>query len=450
MDQRSKSTVFAIIAVLSLVAGVVNTAGIWLRPPPPNGRSPFDPGLPVNPGQPVVSGQPASTGQPVVPGQPVAGAPDWIRPGVRLTWYVAGASVAQSRFAWVEEPCTGNNWSDPKTGKCYRRTDEAGGEGQPGASGDGLSQIDVVAIDGQNAVLLSNLYTFFRQNNTLIWAPLGGSSVNASSVDGAWIHPGQLAQIAQTGFGDLMILRGRYQLGATVYDAISFVSGLGTSGYSSYSYDLLSGLLLSATASTGGVTSPLHAPGEDPPVGNTQLTIARFAGFRQRSQPGIGGATPDWVAGTSQMTFQGTYNFTNPVDPTSGNFTHPMQVNVSFATRGAGWLTYTAQSNVPAIGLTSQAQGIAGPTGPYWYDPQALSQMTVGQVLDQDQLTGETVSVVSIGQGGSGQPVVVIDSVLPGNAMRSTYEQSSGMLLAFDLQQASAGTTISVQLVERR
>jgi len=76
--------------------------------------------------------------------------------------------------------------------------------------------------------------------------------------------------------------------------------------------------------------------------------------------------------------------------------------------------------------------------------------MSVGQVLDEDPITGERDSVSFIGQGGSGNPVVVIVQQLPGIFIRATYEQSNGMLVAFDTQLSSSGTTISLQLVDRR
>ena len=455
MAQVSDRTLY--LAVIGLV---VVTVGLFAAPlllfgssatgDPGSQSVPANPG-PANPG-PADPG-PANTG-PANPGPANPGTagmpPSFVAPGARLTWYAAGASVAGSRYSWVEEPCTGQNWSDPKTGKCYRRTDESG-EGQPGASGDGLSQLDIVAVEGANAVLASNLYTFFRENNTLIWTPLGGGSVNAVNVDGAWVNPAELAQLVQTGLGDMLVLRGTYRAGMNSYEAVSFVNGLGTSSYSSYTYDLASGLLLSANTSSGGVTSPIRAQGEDPPVGNTQLTLARFAGYRQRNVPGLNAPKPDWVAGTSQLTYQGTYNFTNPVDPTSANLTYPAQFAATFTGQGGStWSPFTARTTVPQLGLDNSSASVAGPNGALWFDPQSLAAMSGGQVIDQDGLTGEQVSVVGVGPGAQGQPTVTIENRVPGNLLRSTYDQQSGMLLGFDLQQASAGTTISVQLVDRR
>ncbi len=456
MTRRADWTVLLGIGALIVLAAAIHVAPLLVfRPAPASNPEPgTSPGPAASDGPfvigPTANPNPANPGLPNPNLGPANAPPAFVTNGARLTWYGAGASVAQSRFAWVEEPCTGQNWMDRKSGKCYRRTDESG-EGQPGAAGDGLSQIDVIAVDGQNAVLSATLYTFFREKGTLIVAPLGGASVNAVNLDGSWVNPAQLAQLERDGLGDLLVLSGAYRLGMDTYDAVSFVSGLGTPSYSSYTYDLNSGLLLAANTSSGGVTSPIRAEGEDPPVGNSQLSLVRFAGYRQRTLPGLAApGKPDWVAQTSRLTYQGMYHFANPVDPASGSLSHPTEIAISFGQGGANWSTYVAQSVVPNLGMQSQAQGIAGPTGPYWYDPQALSAMTAGQVLDQDGLTGEQVVVSSLGQGANGKPVVVIDQQLPGNFVRSTYEQQTGMLVALDVQTANAGTTVSVQLVDRR
>ncbi len=433
MGQRSDVTVFGTLGLLLLAAFVVFTAPVWLRP------AALPPGQPVTPAEPVN------------PGQPQVGAPSWVQPGTRVTWYGAAASVAGSRFSWLEDP--NGNWTDPKTGKKYRRTDESG-EGQGTASGDGLYQIDVIVLDGANAVLTSELFTFDRANNLLLHAPLGGRSVNGTTVDGAWVHPAELERVAQTDLGTISVLRGNYTLGNTTFDAVSFVTGLGAGGggnYTSYTYDTQTGVLLSTNTSTAGVTSPFAAPGENPPTSNAQLTMARFAGSRQRSLPGANGATPDWVAGTRQLTYQGTYNFINPVDPSSANLTYGLEHTVQLGSGGSNWATFTSRTVVQQLAIDSQLQGVTGPTGVYWYTPAALAQMTQGQVLDQDPITGQQMAVAFVGAGANGQEVVVIDSQAPGFTLRATYEQGSGTLLAFEESaRSTTGITTSLQLVDRR
>lgn len=443
--QRSNWPIYAAVGLLAVVA-----VGIFLAPMLLFRPAAADPGTQASGPTSQGPGVTFAPGQPVNPANnPVDAPPAFVVPGARLTWYAAGASVANSRFSWVEEPCTPQSWTDRQSGKCYRRTDESG-EGQPGASGDGLSQLDIVAVDGPNAVIQGTLYTFFRENNTLLWNPIGGGSFNAINLDGGWVHPAQLAQIAQSGLGGFLVLRGNYRLGMTDYDALGVVSGLGTSSYASYTYDLNSGLLLSANTSSGGVTSPIRAEGESAPTGNSQLTMARFAGYRARNSPGLEAAKPDWVNGTSQLTYQGTYNFINPVDPSSANLTYPVEFSAQLGQGGATWSAFNGRTTVPQLGMDSTVQGVATGNGPLWFDPQTLAQLSAGQVLDEDGLTGERISVAFVGQGGNGQPVVAIDSQMPGKFVRSTYELDTGMLLGFDLQQQNAGTTISVQLVDRR
>jgi hypothetical protein len=428
----------AIAAILGLLFG-----GCTARPG-------FLPNMSPAPGQPGQPGQPGNPG-PINPGQAASGAPDWIAAGTRLHWYAAAASVAQSRFSWVEDP--NGNWEDPRTGKKYRRTDESG-EGQPGASGDGLSQIDVVSVDGGNVVLSATLLGFVRPNNLLLYTPLGGQSVNGTNVDGAWIHPAILAQYAAGDpSGGLTVLRGPYAVGNNTYDAISFVTGLGAASgnYSSYSYDIQSGVLLSANTSTGGVTSPLAAPGENPPVGNTQLTMARFVGVRQRTMPGAGAANPDFLAGTSQLRYSGTYNWINPVDPSSGNLTYPAEHTVSLGPGGTSWASYAGRTLVPGLAIDSTIQGVCGSLGPYWYSAQALGQMTAGQALDHDPVTAEQTTVSFTGQGQSGVAVVTIETQGPGYLIRSTYEQASGLLVAYEeATPQTTGITVVLQLIERR
>jgi hypothetical protein len=139
------------------------------------------------------------------------GPPDWARPGVRLSFYAAGASVARSRFAWVED--ASGDWQDPVTGRRYRRTDESG-EGVGGGSGDGVTQIDILAVEGTDVVLASGALGIDRANDQFVLLPGGGGKVGGGVVDGVWIHPLLLAQLEGSRPDTLLVLRGDYPLGA--------------------------------------------------------------------------------------------------------------------------------------------------------------------------------------------------------------------------------------------
>ena len=377
-----------------------------------------------------------------------SGLPEWVRVGTRLTWYVAAASIAQSRFAWVEDP--NGTWEDPKTGKRYSRTDEGpdgqSGPGQPGASGDGFSQLDVVAIEGSDVVLENNIYTINRTSAqpTLGWTIGLGAKVSGVAVDGAWIHPAVLRQYLERNTGGLLVLRGPYNVGGRTYAATA-VATTTAGAYQSYTYDSESGILLAASTNTAGATSPFAAPGENPPAGNSQLTYTQFLGLRERAMPGMGAVAPGWVAGTPTLRYGGTYSITNPIDPGSGSFTSQAQYTIAFGKGGATWAPYQVRGFVQTLGEQAVVNSVSTSTGLYWYDPAALTRMTPGQVLDQDPLTGQQVVVAEAG-GGAGGNIVVIDRAIPGVLGRAAYDRSSGIMVTYDLQLPPSGTRIQLQL----
>lgn len=371
----------------------------------------------------------------------------------RITYYQAAASVAQSGYQIVEDPnCAAGGPGclvDSKTGKHYRRTDQGPlAQSPPTASGDGYSQVDIVAHDGAAAILDVNLYVIDRGSNQFLLTPLGRSRADATVADGLWIHPAELARIERDGIPGMLVARGPYQIGDQTYDTISIWSEAG-GGRFSYAYEVGTGLLVAANTSTRGATSPFRVEGEDPPQGNTQLTMTRLVGVRQRSLPGVGTARPDWLTTGRQLRYSGTYNWINPVDPSSGNFTYPVEHLVTIGQVGVDWAEHRARTIVAQLGQDSSVDGISGPNGIYWYAPSGLAGMTAGQQLDADPVTGERVTVTFVGPS-NGVNVVVIESQLPGVSSRVVYDASNGLLTAYDVRMAASGITISVALQEMR
>ena len=54
-------------------------------------------------------------------GSATTGVPDWVRPGTRLTFYTAGASIANADYQWQQDE--NGTWEDPATGTRYSQTD---------------------------------------------------------------------------------------------------------------------------------------------------------------------------------------------------------------------------------------------------------------------------------------------------------------------------------------
>ena len=98
---------------------------------------------------------------PALPGAAGLGPPDWVKPGTRISFHNAAATVSGSQSVFVEDP-TGP-WEDPSTGTHYS-LQESSGSAIGGSGGDGVSQVDVVAIEGTDVVLSQSGYAIDRLN----------------------------------------------------------------------------------------------------------------------------------------------------------------------------------------------------------------------------------------------------------------------------------------------
>ena len=371
------------------------------------------------------------------------GVPEGIAVGTQLTWYSASASVANSRFQWVEDP--NGTWEDPATGKKYRRTDESG-EATGGGAGDGYAVVDIAAVEGTDVVATVTLLVIDRLGGTYTLAPLGGSKSMGSVLDGAWMHPALLEKMVAEGYSGLQVLTGPYPLGDRTYEAVSVVSN-GAGGYQSWTWDRATGLLLVSSSRQDGAFSPFSAPGEGAPQANSMIGYRELLQVRQRTTPGLGTAVPDWVGTTSGVSYAGTYTFVNPMDPSSQPMVFGYTSDATFTPGGPTWANVKFRNVIDFAGVPSPGEGtgIGTGTGSWWWDPAALAAMKAGDVLDENQLTGLRVTVEDVvpWQGGDS---VVIRTELPGNRIRGQYDVTTGVLLGTEIFQQNAGTTISVGL----
>lgn len=365
------------------------------------------------------------------------GAPSWVKPGTRITWYQGAASVAQSRYSWVEDP--NGPYVDEKTGTHYRRTDESG-EGQGTGGGDGVNQLDILGVQGSTVVFQDTLLVLNRETQSWYLGPSQSGTAPAAS-NSAWLDPAQLARLAQSQTGGVLVLKGPYPLNGKTYDSVSVVNP-DPSAYSSTTYDTATGLLLASTTSTAGATQTVAAPGESPPQGNTELTVTQLVAVRQVAMPGLGGTNPDWATGGTTLTYAGTWSLVNPVDPSSGAVSAPATMSVRIDPVRDGWASFTSQISVQStIASPSSSQGITGPSGLYWIDPAALAGLQAGATIDTDPVTGQ-VETVKTADGSS----VVLDIEVKGISTLTQYDRASGRLVAMSLTQAGSGTSYQFRL----
>lgn len=370
------------------------------------------------------------------------GAPRWVRPGTRITFYAAAATVVSRGEPKCKEDPNGE-WEDDNGNK-YSCT---GMPGDPDGSsaGEGLSQVDVLAVEGTDVVLSTTLYSFDRTARQYTVAPLGGGKAPGDVIDEVWIHPTRLAEIAESNLEGMRILRGNYEVEGTTYKAISFVS-IKPGSYHSYAYDTETGLLIAATTRTTPSTT-LLAPPQTAASGNAQLYVRRLLGYRQRNVPGLTGTNPTWVARTKQLNYSGTWNFVNPIGSNPNEaMVFPMYLSVTLGRGGRNWVPFTSKSAIHfSSAQESTGTGVTGSGGQFWIDPRALSRLRRGQVVDEDPYTQETLAVESV-SSGSGVKIVSISSELPGNRSLFTYDLNTGALVDFQTSSRGSGITILLRL----
>ncbi len=449
----SNSSPRALSACLLAIALATTACTGGSSPGQPPGGTPSG-GLPATPApaSPQVPGAPAPAATPPTAAQVAPaigdetglGPPAWVQPGMRLTYYGAAASIAQSYYTYVEDE-TGD-WEDPTTGKRYRRTNEGDDpQDMPTAAGEAFTQTDVLAVEGTDVVVSTTLYSIDLLARQFTLTPMGGSRQAGAVVDGAWVNPDALQQVMTTGYGGLLVLHGPYVLGDGTYDAISFVAQ-SEGAYQSSTYDLASGALLSTNSSTKGADSPIVGP-NDNPQGNNQLSLTRLAGVRQRTLPGAGTPPPSWVSSGQQLVYSGTYTQVNPADPSAGPWVYPMQSTITFGEVGSTWAAFTSRSVIDVNGYEqpTDGAGVTGSTGLYWYDPATLAAMSPGDLIDEDPLTGARLSVESVDPAGSGARVM-LTMAMDGVTVRTGYDRDSGVLVTLEIVQAVTGGTVQLSL----
>ena len=463
MSASRRTSMLAVSAVVVVAMSLVSCASITSLSPTqsPGSRLPtpratsiptaFVPPASLAPfATPVV--RPTATGEAVVPppidqfGTPVQGtttygAPDWVKVGTRMTYYGAAATVVQSGYTYVEDP--EGEWEDPKTGKRYHRTDQGDNpEDMPSAAGEAYTQTDVLAVEPGKVVLSTTMYPIDLMTRGFGINPLGGYNGQSAAVDGAWVHPSLLQDLVTSGYDDQLILRGPYTLGGKVYDTVSFLYR-GPGSWQDSTYDGATGALLATNTRVEGNPSPVHGPFDDP-QGNVQLSYTRLAGVRNVIVPGLGAPVPGWVAPSSTLTYSGSATVVNPMDP-SAVFSWPVQATVTFGEVGATWATFTSHSVVDYGGYQqpTDSAGTTGSTGVYWYDPSSLATMQTGQVLDQDPITGASVTVDSA-DGGA----VSLLTEMNGASLRLGYDSASGALVTMETTNSTTGITLQLQLTQ--
>ena len=391
------------------------------------------------PGQVLSLGVPdPSTSLALVPEAAQAGPPAWIKPGTRLTYFGASASVPGSRTQLVLDP--EGKWINKATGQ------KMGEQEVPGGGGAGYSTYQVGYVDREVVALTCKLYLLDVTTRKVSLVGDSGSVTNAGCGLDLWIHPEALKRVQEINVNGVRIMRMPYAVNNHRYNAIRFQTET-DNGYTAYVYDLDTGVMVfhgSSAQGAGVLTAPLNGGGlAGVGAGSTQLVTGWLMEVKDVPMPWTNAPAPAWLAKVQDMEYRGV-QFTAMAGMPPMNL--PLNSHIRVKARGPGWLrgdrTVIIQS-ITGMPPLQDTVGVAcgnATNGGLWIGPGGLDRLQRGQILDRNEITQTVLSVADVGRGQ-----VTISESGPLHRSDLTYDMTSGMLIGVNTSQQVGLATSGVR-----
>lgn len=293
-----------------------------------------------------------------------ATAPAWVAEGLRVTYDVIASTTDVEHGESVD-------W-------------------RSGSTGNGLSQIDVVALE--DGLAATTTFPYVPDTMGAMRQKIGfGSTVPAGCGD-FWCSPVVLARIPEQAADDLTVQHLPFQAGGVTYQAIRF-------DYSSEGlqmalvYDLNSGLMLYHTVDYSSYSSD----GQRVQSSWGNHAIYQFRNMRKQNIPWIHGSAPAWAAQGTVLNYQGQTDILLPGTPTSS---FPFSIRVSFLAAHERFSevredTYNQDSVPPPVIMS--VSGVAQLMG-NWVPEEAREAGT--GLVDSDPDTGMVVTIAQNDDSG--------------------------------------------------
>ena len=335
-------------------------------------------------------------------------APDWVQPGVRLT-YTAGAAAAPV---------------DPEA---------------PGAGGAGYTQIDVVSVTDKQVVL--RMTSWGMPANRGPCHPIGAASyVGPAGVGTDWyLNPQVLKRALKLDADGLTVAHMPYKVHGKTYDAMRF-EWEHADGKRVWVYDYKTGVLLHSGFDNDTGAAKLSAYGD-------------LMSIRTLKAPWATAAVPDWVGEYKGLHYQGRYTLSVPGDRSYGS---TLRMDMQVLDRGATWQRLKRHTERGAIvqGLPADVDDTVMVTGRavfggLWIPPKGLQTLEDGQVLDTDPHTGIETRVEAVADGAGGERVVRIVERNRIYSSTFTYQLKTGLLAAARLSFDASHTVFEMELSGR-
>ncbi len=344
-------------------------------------------------------------------------APSWVKPGLRLTYYMAVASVRGQGKDWKPDKdgglvdAQGNHWS---------------GTDKLAVGGRGYIQHDVVGIDSSHVALQQSDYMLNLQEPLTL---LGSAGVLAPAGTGGelWVNPSVLKQLPHGMRAGFQIYRAPYHLGNAARDA-EWIHQESSSGTTLFIYDRSTGVLLHYASAGKPTPGPIRAPDEFENTSNVMMYQSTLADQRMLKLPWAGDDVSGWIAHAGTLHYQGVAMTSSPGFPNSAvrqNITD----TITMQSHSGQWAVFAANLSAGRAG-SSQTQLVEGNAqiGALWIAPQSLSHLQAGQEIDRDPVTSV---VTRVGRPGRSEETV-ISTVGPTFQMDFHYDTAHGDLIGME------------------
>ncbi len=355
-----------------------------------------------------------------------APAPAWVKPGTRLSFYNAAATIPSSyQMPPVLDP--NGNMVDPTTGKSVRMDANAS------ASGHGITQLDVIAVTDDAVVCRTNTYVISGVDGPVALAADGGFTTIPGAGYDWWVNPDILKKALGTlGGPGVRVANGPYKAAGKTFDAV-WVSTSGNGASTSYVFDPAGGLTLHSTLCTSVASGTSLVNGVPTATGGSlSLGQNTFVGLRSASPPWAGSKLPPSVAKLTTLVYDGARVTTIGVSVTC-----PVRIALKVTGRGDNFLQVhktilldlqngarPAQLDVDTVSGTGEFTPLAIP-------PEFLAKLRPGQELDRDPVTKIGVGFNGTTRGANGRPLAILTETAGGYTTRTdfAYDMESGLLV---------------------
>lgn len=401
--------------------------------------------LPGNGGPAPQPGAPAPNEPPQPGAGPLAPAadgvlPEWLRTGVRVTWFSGSASLAGVSSALVQDD--NGDWVDDQ-GRRYRQ-DQVSSTG-----GAGFTQYDFVHVSPTAIAVANTTYVFAdAQLGTVQRVATNAFSGDQNGLGDVWVPPAKLQALREQESPGYRVRRVRYPLDGRTYDAVTTQSK-SQGGFQRYTYDLATGLLLVHSSSTvgQGVMTPNPNGTSSQGAGATMIAHGHLRSVRRLELPWLGQKPPEWLQQGQRIPYSGTYG-NSLAEGLMAPWRYAFSATIDRRLGDAFFATLRTQLDYgtgqpPQQGQSTTVYG-PGSVASLWLDPRRIQNLQPGQVLDRDPITNWQVTFA----GRDAQTATIVEQG-PLESQSYTYDLRSGQLVASSVRQRQGPATlaIDVQLV---